>query len=61
MLKWWVNIKDKETQEKFRLLVEAPTNEEATNKFCGKLLGVKCPYEWLGTEPAYHCNGTRMK
>lgn len=61
MLKWWVNIKDKETREKFRLLVEAPTNDDATHKICGKILGAECPYDWLGTEPAYHDNGERMK
>ena len=56
--KWSVGIRHKVTREKLNLIVWAPTNDEATHKLCGILIGPECDYEWTGTGPVYGNNKT---
>ena len=56
--KWSVGIRHKATHEKLNLTVWAPTNNEASHKLCGVLIGPECDYEWTGTGPIYENNQT---
>lgn len=56
--KWSVGLRHKVTREKLNLIVWAPTNEAATHKLCGTLIGYDCEYEWTGTDPIYENNQT---
>lgn len=56
--KWSVGIRQKATREKLNLIVWAPTNDEATHKLLGSIIGYECEYEWTGTGPVYESNQT---
>lgn len=54
--KWSVGLRHKATWERLNVTVWAPTNDEATHKLCGVLIGPECDYEWTG--PVYENNKT---
>ena len=56
--KWSVGLRHKATKTRLSIYVWAPTNDEATHKLCGVLIGPECEYEWTGTGPVYENNQT---
>ena len=54
--KWSVGLRHKTTGTRLDVHVWAPTNDEATHKLCGVLIGPECAYEWTGTGPIYENN-----
>lgn len=56
--KWSVGLRRKATGARLSVHVWAPTNDEATHKLCGVLIGPECDYEWTGTGPVYENNQT---
>ena len=56
--KWSVGLRHKATGTRLDVHVWAPTNDEATHKLCGVLIGPECEYEWTGTGPVYENNQT---
>lgn len=56
--KWSVGLRHKATGTRLDVHVWAPTNDEATHRLCGVLIGPECDYEWTGTGPVYENNKT---
>lgn len=54
--KFQVSLRHKTTGEKLNLEVWAESNEAATHKLIGSLIGYRCEYEWTGTDPLYENN-----
>ncbi len=54
--KWSVGLRHKATGDRMSVYVWAPTNDEATHKLCGVLIGWECEYDWTGTGPVYENN-----
>ena len=54
--KWSVGLRHKATGTRLDVHVWAPTNDEATHKLCGVLIGPECAYEWTGTGLIYENN-----
>ena len=54
--KWSVGLRHKATKEKLNVHVWASTNDGATHKLIGSLIGPECEYEWTGTGPIYESN-----
>lgn len=59
--KWSIGLRCKATGERMSVYVWAPTNEEATRKLCGVLIGCECAYDWTGTGPVYEHNQTVVR
>ena len=51
--KFRVSLQDKETGERFSLIVMASGTDEATHSLCGSLIGPDCRYIWRGSGPEY--------
>jgi hypothetical protein len=58
---WRMAIRNKATNVKTHLYVEAETNDQATRQITKMgLFGIDGAYEWLGTGPAHDKDGKRM-